>query len=119
MTSLAFLDLTTVLGPNLGMRYSIPDGMFRIIGRYEPGFIADERLLNPEQQELLLKHLPYDSPHERGPDILLDDPVLNTAQGLVLFSGDRRLWIDLLNEESKTIEIGDFISLGNTKLKVS
>ena len=119
MTSLAFLDLTVTAGPNTGMRYSIPEGMFRILGRYEPGFIADERLLNPDQQELLLKHLPRDFPLERGPDILLDDSVLNTTQGLVIFAQSAKLWIDLSSEESKNIQIGDFISIGNTKLKVS
>lgn len=119
MTTLVFLDLTVTQGPNTGMRYSIPQNMFRIIGRYEVGFIADERALNPDQQELVLKYIPRQFQNHKGPDILLDDPVLSTAQGLVLFTGEKSIWVDLMNEKIQTIQTGDSISIGNTKLKVS
>ena len=119
MTTLAFLDLTVTQGPNTGMRYSIPQNMFRILGRYEPGFIADERVLNPDQQELVLKYVPKKFYTSKGPDILLDDPILSTAHGLVLFTEEKSLWVDLFNEKTQTLKTGDSISIGNTKLKVS
>lgn len=119
MTTLAFLDLTVTQGPNTGMRYSIPQNMFRLLGRYEKGFIADERILNPDLQELVLKYIPKAFQNNRGPDILLDDPVLNIAQGLVLFTKEQSIWVDLLDEKTQTLQIGDSISIGNTKLKVS
>ena len=93
--------------------------MFRILSRYEIGFIADERVLNPEQQELVLKHVPRKFQNNRGPDILLDDPVLSTAQGLVLFTEEESIWVDLMNEKIQTLQAGDSISIGNTSLKVS
>lgn len=118
-TTLTFLDLTVTHGPNTGMRYSIPQNMFRILSRYEVGFIADERLLNPDQQELVLKYVPKKFQNNKGPDILLDDPVLSTAQGLVLFTEEKSLWVDFMNEKIHNLQIGDSISIGNTKLKVS
>ena len=119
MTTLAFLDLTVTHGPNTGMRYSIPQNMFRILGRYEVGFIADERVLNPEQQELVLQYVPKKYRASKGPDILLDDPILSTAHGLVLFTEEKSLWVDLFHEKTQTLQSGDSISIGNTKLKVS
>ena len=119
MTTLAFLDLTVTHGPNTGMRYSIPQNMFRILGRYELGFIADERVLNPDQHEQVLKYVPKEFRSNKGPDILLDDPILSTAHGLVLFTEGQSLWVDLFSEKTQTLQIGDSISIGNTKLKVS
>ncbi len=119
MTTLAFLDLTVTQGPNVGMRYSVPQNMFRILSRYEVGFIADERVLNPEQQELVLKYVPKKFQENKGPDILLDDPVLSTAHALVLFTEEKSIWVDFMNEKIQTLQIGDSISIGNTTLKVS
>ena len=119
MTTLVFLDLTVTQGPNTGMRYSIPQNMFRILGRYEIGFIADERVLNPDQQELLLKYLPKEFLNKQGPDILLDDTSLSTAHALVLFTKEKSIWVDLMNEKIQTIQTGDSISIGSTQLKVS
>lgn len=119
MTTLAFLDLTVTEGPNSGMRYSIPQNTYRVVGRYEPGFIADERVLNPEQQERLIKLLAKKFQNNKGPHILLDDPVLSTAQGLVLFTTEESLWVDLTSENKQVLQKGDSILIGNTKLEVS
>lgn len=119
MTTLAFLDLTVTRGPNTGMRYSVPENMFRIVGRYEKGFIADERLLNPDQQELILKFIPKEFQNNQGPDVLLDDPSIGIAHGFILFTGQEATWVDLLNEKTQTLKTGDLIVIGNTELKVS
>lgn len=113
MTSLlTFLDLTITAGPEKGMRYSIPEGMFRVIGR-------QESTLNPEQQELLHKALLKTGTLERGPNIILNDPLLHPAHAVVLYDAKNSLWIDLLEEKSKMIHPGDSIQFGNTWLKVS
>ncbi|MBL4819202.1 MAG: hypothetical protein JKY15_08285 [Deltaproteobacteria bacterium] len=119
MTSLEFLDLIVQVGPNRGMQYTVPQGMYRLIARYEEGLVADERTLSPDLQERVIKHLPKPGSYLRGPDILLDDKALNPVQGFILFGFTEKLWVDLLEEEAKNIEAGDFILLGNTQLKVS
>ena len=118
MTTLAFLDLTVTQGPNTGMRYSIPQNMYRILGRYERGFIADERRLSPEQHEGVLKYIPKAYRNNKGPDILLDDPVIGIAQVLVLFTEEKSLWVDLLSEKTQNIQTGDSIVIGNTTLSI-
>src|SRR3989338_4859909 len=119
MTTLTFLDLTVTQGPNLGMRYRTPENMFRILGRYEKGFIADERPLNPDQQELILKYIPKEFRHSRAPDILLDDPLIGIGHGLVFYTKAQTLWVDLLSENTQSLQLGDLIYLGSTQLKVS
>ncbi|MES2504979.1 MAG: hypothetical protein V4534_08895 [Myxococcota bacterium] len=101
------------------MRYSIPKDSFRLIGRYEPGLIADERLLNPDQRELVMKYVPKEILINQGPDILLEDAILNPVQGLVIFCDRGRVWVDLSIEESRLLQSSDSISIGNTRLKVS
>ncbi len=119
MTSLAFLDLTVTQGPNQGMRYSIPEGTYRILARYEPGFVADDRILNPDQQERVLSYLPKKTGLIRGPDILLDDSSLSTAHAIAILTPQGGRWVDLIAETEKTVSTGDTVNLGSTQLKVS
>ncbi len=119
MTSLAFLDLTVTQGPNKGMRYSVPEGTYQIIARYEPGFIADDRILNPDQQERIFSYLPQKAGLTRGPDILLDDNSLSTAHAIAILAPQGGRWVDLIAETEKSITAGNVISLGSTQLKVS
>lgn len=119
MTTLTFLDLIVTRGPNQGMCYTTLENMFRILGRYEKGFIADERVLNPELQELILKYIPREYRNNRGPDILLDDPSIGLAHGIILCTPNESTWIDLLKEKTQKVKKSDLIALGNSELKVS
>ena len=119
MTTLLFLDLTVIKGPNLGMRYSVPEHSFRILGRYEKGFIADEHILGPDLQELVLNCIPETIKQNRGPDILLDDLAMALFQGLFCFHRKQSFWFDFSNEQKQVLKPEDLLAIAGTTFKVS
>ncbi|MBH2006921.1 MAG: hypothetical protein I8H75_06275 [Myxococcaceae bacterium] len=100
------------------MRYSIPEGYWRFVGRYESGFIADERILNPEQQERFLPYSPKPTVLREGPFILLDDPELSTAEGFIAYTGKEAYWLNLSQGLKQSLKSQDLIVIGNTTLEV-
>ena len=139
MTITRFLDLRVVSGPDEGMRYSIEEGTYRIIGNRDGTSFAIEqitpegdRILNPDQQEIIHTHIKTYSSHarlkfqKRGPDILLNDLSVARMHVMVLMDDSAISIADLTStnqiqvngnpiKEAKLKE-GDMISIGSTKL---
>ena len=141
MTLTRFLDLVVTSGPDAGMRYSIEEGTYRIIGRYDDFLHPTQILsaesdhgLNPDQQERVEKHLashPHSSHRKQktqGPDILLSDPSISRSHAMVIMDESGAQRIDLISKNGTHVNQtlvsdiplskGDVISLGNTQLIV-
>lgn len=139
MTTTRFLDLYVVGGPDEGMRYSIEEGTYRIIGKREDAAFAIEqvtsegdRILNPHQLEIIYLHIKSYSDNsrlkfkKRGPDILLND--LSVARmHVMLLMDELKISIAELTCADKIqingnpicnaiLKEGDLITIGSTKL---
>jgi FHA domain len=139
MTATRFLDLYVISGPDKGMRYSIEEGTYRIIGKREDASFAEERvtsegdrILNPDQLEIIYLHIKTYSDNsrlkfqKRGPDILLNDLSVSRMHVMVLMI-DLKISIAELTSTCKIqindnplysaiLKEGDLITVGSTKL---
>jgi len=136
-----FVDLLVIDGPDKGMRFSIEQGSFRIIGKREEPSIKENlieteinRSLNADQQEIIYLHLKnFSNPsllqyQPRGPDILLNDPSVNRIHAMVLFDEQTTSIADLISNEGifvqkkqinqANLQNNDVISIGNSKLMI-
>lgn len=141
MSATQFLDLRVVAGPDEGMNYTVERGTFRVIGRFEDVGRSTEQLttegdraLNPDQQELIDKHIETHARstrlkfQRRGPDILLNDPSVSRAHAMVLIDEHGASFADLMSTNKSRVngnpvqdaklDEQDVVSLGNTKLLV-
>jgi hypothetical protein len=141
MTATRFLDLNVVTGPDEGMRYTIEQGTYRVIGRYEDAARTTEQLtsegdraLNPDQQERIEHHIETHARstrlkfQRRGPDILLGDPSVSRTHAMVLIDEHGASFADLMSTNKSKVNgnpmqdaklgEGDVITIGNTRLLV-
>lgn len=141
MKSPQLIDLIVAKGENEGMRYTIEKGTYRVMGRFEENPTITEQLtpegdrgLNPDQQELVNKHI---SSHarstrlkhqKRGPDILLDDPSISRTHCMVFIDESGASLADLMSTngtrvngtrvQDDVLNERDIIHIGTTKLIV-
>ena len=94
-----FLDLLVTEGPDKGMRFSVEQSSYRIIGKRE---VAEKpSVLNLNQHEIVNRHIKTYSDFSslqfqaRGPNISLSDNTLNRVHAIFLFNEKRASCADL------------------------
>jgi predicted component of type VI protein secretion system len=137
-----FVDLVVVEGPDLGMRYTIEEGSFRVLGRSEDDNEMTQQLtpegdrqLNPDQVavvETLLAKGPQTQVRvgtsRRGADVLLNDTAVSRTHAMVFVDRGHISVADLMSTNGTKVnqgqvqdvdlKEGDRVQLGKTHLEV-
>jgi pSer/pThr/pTyr-binding forkhead associated (FHA) protein len=139
-----FVDLVVVEGPDLGMRYTIEEGSYRVLAR-APDDSTSTVQMTPEGDRLLegaargraeaLFSRRGGAPdrsrtafRKRGPDIVLRDTSVSRTHALVFIERDVSSVADLMSTNGTRVNgalitdvdlrEGDVIHLGKTRLRV-
>ncbi len=137
-----FVDLVVVEGPDQGMKYTIEEGAYRVVGR--AGDPTDstvhltkegDRLLDADQQALVDQLVTSRSARgartrfrTRGADILIDDESVSRSHAVVFADREGVSVADLMSTNGTKVngtpvgdvdlQSGDVLHVGQTKFKV-
>lgn len=135
-----FVDLVVVEGPDKGMRFTVEEGTYRVLGRAGDDFTSTiqlnrdgDRMLDPEQEavvEGLFKARESRGVRtrfrRRGADVLLADTSVSRTHALVFVDAEGISVADLMSTNGTKlngapitdadVEEGDVLHVGKTKL---
>jgi pSer/pThr/pTyr-binding forkhead associated (FHA) protein len=138
-----FIDLEVLSGPEQGMRWSIEDGTYRVIGRAGDDNESTvqlnrggDRMLDPDQKAVVEGMLDARADRgvrtrfkRRGTDILLHDGSVSRTHALIFVDQSGISVADLMSTNGTKVNgapisdvdvlAGDMVQIGQSRLKVT